>query len=46
MTFFVIGLDKCHTLCYKHADMFTQLFDKKAKRHAKTILSGRSGCSR
>ena len=40
MTYFAKVLDKCHALCYKRANMFTQLFEKKAKRHATTILLG------
>ena len=35
-----IGVDSYPDICYKPARMFTQLFDKKAKRHNITILLG------
>jgi len=31
-------VDNSHTVCYKLTNMFTQLFDSKAKRHQLTIL--------
>ncbi len=40
MTNYTKRVDNCHTVCYKFASMFTQLFDNKAKRNAVTILLG------